>query len=201
MLFRRAIFCFSALTASAAALAFFLHVRIRPSDTPRYRKLVQESAELRSRRALERHPAHQTREGVQKDIWAVDGSERLHSRLNSGYSELTLRQKRDKFEAVEELQQISCWIQEEIDEAARLQQVRAITASEGTYYYPSHRFLAHTVHLAFYRLPGLELPFSVSEKPFLTGVAREASFAATSKIPTFTAYHLTAQFDPERGLP
>jgi hypothetical protein len=201
MLFRRAVFLCAALTASASALAYLLLIQVRSSDTPRYRRLVQESAELRSRRALEKSPAHQLREGVQKDIWAIDGSERLHFRLTSGYSELTLRQKKDKVEAVEELRQINCWIQEEIDRAGNAQQVRFVSASEGTYDYPSHRFLAHSVHLAFYRIPGLDLPLSLTEKPFLSGVAREVAFAATSKIPTFTAYHLTAQLDPERGLP
>ena len=201
MLFKRAIFSACAVTALVAAGAFLFLVRIHSSDIPLYRKLVSESAELLSRKALERHPTHQAREGVQKDIWAVDGAERLHFRLNSDYSELTLRQKKDKVEAVEELQGINCWIQEKIDRGAQTQQIRTIAAAEGSYYYPSHRFLANTVQLAFYRVPGTELPRALLQKPFLKGVAREASFAATGKIPTFTAYHITAQLDPERGLP
>jgi hypothetical protein len=197
MLFGRAVIGSSILIASAAVATFLLHVRTRPYDASRYRKLVQESAELRSRRALERHPAHQMRAGVQKDIWAVDGTERLHFRLNSGYSELSITQKKDKFEAVEELQQINCWIQEKIDPNTQMQQVRTLTASEGTYYYPSHRFLANAVHLGIYRLPGIELPTSLTEKPFLIGVARQATFVASGKNPTFTAYDITATLDPE----
>ena len=184
---------------AAAAALFLFHIRIRSSDASKYRKLVQESAELRSRRALEKHPAHQMREGVQKDIWAIDGTERLHFRLNSGYSELTLRQKRDKFEAIEELQQIHCWVQEAIDPASQMQQVRTLTASDGAYYYPSHRFLANTVHLNFYRLPGIHLPFAIAEKPFLIGVARQVSFFPTGKNPMFTAYDIAAQLDPEQA--
>lgn len=196
MLFQKTIFCSLAIIASAIAFSFFLHVRMRSSDVSRYRKLVQESRELRSRRALERHPAHQIRERVQKDIWAVDGTQRLHFRLNSGYSELFLKQKKDKVEAIEELQQIHCLIQEKIDPIAQVQQVRTLTASEGTYYYPSHRFIASSVHLAFYRILGTEFPLTIHEKPFLTGVAQEVSFDAASKIPTFTAHRISAQLDP-----
>ena len=202
MLFRRATFSSLAVISSLSAISYLFFIQVRSTDAPHYRKLVQESVELRSRRALEKHPARQTREGVQKDIWAVDGNERLHFRLTSGYSELALRQKKDKVEAVEDLQQITGWIQEEVDSAAQIQQVRTIAASDGTYYYPSHRFLANQVHLAFYRLPGTDIPESpFSEKPFLTGVAAEATFAASSKFPTFTAKRIAAQLDPERGAP
>lgn len=201
MLFRKPLFASAALIALFCGLVCFFFVRLRASDAPKYRKLVQESAELRSRHALEREPAHQTREGVQKDIWVAEGSERLHFRLNSRYSELMIRQKKDKVEAVEELQQIECWIQEEIDSKTNKQLVRQLKAAEGIYTYPSHRFVAETVHLAFFRLSGTDLPRSTLAKPYLTGLAREASFAATSKLPTFTAYHLSATLDPEQGLP
>lgn len=201
MLFRRATFSFLAVNAAFLAVSYLFLVQVRSSDAPRYRKLVQESVELRSRRALEKHPVKQIREGVQKDIWAVDGKERLHFRLISVHSELALRQKKDKVEAAEDLQQITGWIQEEVDSIAQIQQVRTLAASDGTYLYPSHRFLATQVHLAFYRLPGTEIPLGpIPEKPFLTGVASEASFAATSKFPTFTARRIAAQLDPERGI-
>lgn len=198
MLFGRAVFGFSLLIACTAATCFLLHVHVRSSDVARYRKLIQESVEFRSKRALEKHPAYQMREGVQKDIWTVNGTERLHSRLKCGYSELTLSQKKDKFEAVEELQQIHCWIQEALDPVTQMQQMRTLTALEGTYYYPSHRFLANAVHLNFYRLQGLEFPESLTEKPFLSSVARQAFFSPAGKTPTFTAYDITAKVDPER---
>ena len=83
-----------------------------------------------------------------------------------------------------------------------MQQVRTIAADEGVYHFPSHRFLAQSVQLAFFYLAGTELPLSLfPEKPFLTGIAREVSFSAAQKPPTFTAYHLQAKLDPDRGLP
>lgn len=201
-MFQRAYFSFLALILCLSLLAYYLHIRIAPGCAPLYHKLLKESIALRSHHALERHPAHQKREGVQKDIWVVNGAERLHSRIKSRHSDLTLSQKKDKVEAIEQLKEIDCWVQEEIDPAHSLQQIRTLYAEEGVYYFPSHRFLAQSVHLAFFRLPGADLPLSLfPEKPFLTGVASEVSFAATSKSPLFTAYHLQAHLDPQRASP
>lgn len=201
-MFRRALSLSIALILLAAWSIVRHHAAISPDEAALYKKLASESVALRSHHALERHPAHQKRERVQKDIWMANGDERLHFRLKSLYSDLTVTQKKDKVEAVETLKQIDCWIQDEIDRGKDLQQIRTLNAEEGVYYFPSHRFLAQSVHMAFFRLPGTEIPSSLfPEKPFLTGIAREVSFAATGKSPTFTAYHLKAQLDPERGLP
>ena len=199
-MFQRAALYFIALIASSILLAYGFHIRLQPGDDSTYRKLVMESSEIKSRRALERNPAHQKREGVQKDIWS--GPDRLHFRLKSAESELVISQKKEKVEAVEKLKHIECWLQDEIDVEHSLQQIRTFSAETGVYHYPSHRFDAQSVYLAFFRIPGGELPDSLfPEKPFLTGLAREVNFSATSKNPTFTAYHLQAQLDPERGLP
>lgn len=140
MLFRCAT-CLSFVSLSLiAAFAFFLNVRIRPSDEPAYHRFVQERAELRSHSALEERDAHQSRGGVQKDIWVVNGEQRLHFRLMSEHSEITLHQKKGKMEVIEDFQQLHGWIQE------GEQSIGKITAQEGTYYYPSHRFLFGKFH-------------------------------------------------------
>lgn len=172
-------------------------VRMRKGDVGRYRKLVKESVELRSKRALERHPAHQLRHGVQKDIWTPKANERSHFRLRSEGSELIIQQKKDKFEATESLQNLECCVQEEIDLANQTQQVRFVTAELGTYFFPNHQFLANEVSILFYDLPGAELPQVMPDAhPFLKGHAKEASFSAGGKTANFTAYELQAQFDP-----
>ena len=192
-------FCLSlTLSIVCAAAAFVFLVQIRPSDPAKYRKLVQESAYLHSRHALERHPAHQMRQGVQKDIWAMKAGTRLHCCLQSAYSDLTLRQKKDKLEASEELQHIQGFLQEGVDPISSMQQVRTFTSVEGTYHYPSHHFIAHDVHIHFYRLPGFELPMTLTqETPFLSAIARQACFSATQNAPQFTAYDITAFLDPQ----
>lgn len=86
----------------------YLSIQIRPSDAPSYKKLIQESAELRSKKALERAPAHQVRKGVQKDIWTLSGNDRSHLQLNSEGSDLIIQQKKEKFEAIEHLQNLEC---------------------------------------------------------------------------------------------
>ena len=180
----------------------FSCVRLRKGDVGRYRKLVKESVELRSKRALERHPAHQLRHGVQKDIWTPKGNERSHFRLRSEGSELIIQQKKDKFEATESLQNLECCVQEEVDLANQTQQVRFVTAEQGTYFFPNHQFLANEVSILFYDLLGSELPqIKPDSEPFLKGRAKEASFNAGGKTASFTAYELKAQFDPLQRAP
>ena len=82
------------------------------------------------------------------------------------------------------------------------QEVRHLTAQEGIYFYPSHHFIAQTVHMQFFRLPGHDLPEAVeSALAFFSGTATEANFSACGKSPVFTAQHLHATFDPMKGLP
>lgn len=190
------------LLVSLTLGVYLLSVRSRTEDAASYHKLISESLDLRSKHALEREPAIQLRSGVQKDIWTLDGSERPHARILSKDSELTIRQNKGKFTADETLHSLTCWIQEGIDRTQEIQQIRHCLADEGLYSFPSHEFLAKNVHLSFYRIPGFELPKTApTHRPYLKGIAREATFRTSSKIPTFTAYHLQAEFDPVRGLP
>jgi hypothetical protein len=181
---------------------YFYCVRLREGDESHYRQLVRESIELRSKRALERHPARQLRKDVQKDIWTTNGKERSHFRLKSEGSDLLILQRKDKFEATEHLQNLECCLQEEVDVSENRQQLRYLSAKEGTYFFPTHRFLAQAVRLSFFRIGGIELPPSwPATSPFLRGTASEVSFSAAGKSPTFTARRLQAQLDPEKELP
>lgn len=90
----------------AAGMVSFFSIQLRPSDLPNYTKMMQDCNELHSKKALERSPAHQARSGVRKEIWAMDGDERNHMSLFSEGSDLIVHQKKDKFEAVEELQNL-----------------------------------------------------------------------------------------------
>ena len=144
-----------------------------------YQKLVQESRDLHSKRALEKNPALQVRKDVQKDIWALHNGNRTHFQLKSEASELTIRQSKDKFEAVEQLQHLESFLQGE--------DFRYLTAKEGTYFYPSHCFLAEGTEFFSYR--------GDSETPFLQGTAREAVFEAIDNSPTLAAHGVQGIFD------
>jgi hypothetical protein len=112
------------------ALIYFCHVRLRPGDLPFYRKLVQESADLRGSSALEKSPVRQRRQKVQKDIWTLKDGARVHGRIACEASELTLTQKKEKMEGVEVLQGIDAWI--DLGD-----EMRRLNAESGTCRFPS----------------------------------------------------------------
>lgn len=121
--------CFALICLASYAIYLF-HIRILPPDITSHRKLTQESRELRHRHALEDKPAHQKRQGVLKDIWSQD--ETRHFQIQSDHSDLLLSQRKDKIEAVEELQNIRCSIKDDF----------ILTADEGLYTFLSHQFIA-----------------------------------------------------------
>jgi lipopolysaccharide export system protein LptA len=102
---------------------------MRPSDPETYTKLVQESIDLRTRKALEAEPAHQKRKGVRKDIWTQN--ETCHFRIQSADSDLIISQKKDKMEAIEHLKSVKGSSDE-----------FKLVADVGIYTYPSHQFIA-----------------------------------------------------------
>ncbi|MBX7066784.1 MAG: hypothetical protein K1X28_06095 [Parachlamydiales bacterium] len=118
------------LTLLSSFGIYWFFIRIRPEDPEIYHKLVSESIELRTRKALEHEPAIQKRQGVQKDIWTHD--ETRHFQIQSRDSGLIIRQKKDKIEASEHLKEIQCITPNEI----------TLTADEGIYAYPTNQFVA-----------------------------------------------------------
>jgi len=215
-MFKRTLIFFSFFLCITCAIAYWDHVRLRRHDKDRYHKFVKENSLPRAHHALETHPATQNRQTVQKDFWIMQGSQRQHLRIQSEESELIIHERKGKLEAVEKLQHLDCWFQEPGNSSdsilkkttdkrcvcGSLQQVRHLTAQEGIYFYPSHRFIAQTVQMQFFRLSGHDLPETVDSKlAFFSGTATEASFSACGKSPTFTAQHLHASFDPAKGLP
>lgn len=173
MPFARSLIFFSCLVTTSTFLIYSLFISIRPEGEAYYRKLSQESTRQHSHQTLEKQPARQLRTGVQKDIWTLDETERLHIRLRSTHSELVLKQKGQKFEAVEKLQNLECWVQEKIDPLLQSQRIRHLSAEEGAYHFPSQRFHTQNVHLSFFRLPGTTLPLTIETPPFLHGIAQE----------------------------
>jgi lipopolysaccharide export system protein LptA len=121
---------FLTLIFFVSCVIYHYHIPLRPEDIIAYERLVQESTELRTKRALEEKPAQQQRQGVRKDIWSHD--EITHLQIESEHSELILTQKKDKTEIIEELQKIRCAVENDF----------TLTADEGIYAYPSHQFIA-----------------------------------------------------------
>jgi lipopolysaccharide export system protein LptA len=130
-MYQRAFVSSLALIALAALATYWFHIRLRPTDISSFHQLVQQSIELRARQALDEQPALQKRQGVQKDIWSHD--ETRHLQIQSERSALTLTQKKDKMEAIEELHKVRCTTEN-----------GTLTADEGLYSFPSHQFTAQS---------------------------------------------------------
>jgi hypothetical protein len=147
---------------------------------------------------------HQTRQGVRKDIWFTqEDKNRLHTRIESASSLLTIQPKEHNFEVVEELQKIHCWMQDRVyvGEGGKLmQQMRYIEADKGTYLYTTQQFLAQTVILSLFRLPGHTLQIDQDQSAaFIRGIAQDVSFSVSGKSSQFQAKNFKAQFSKTPG--
>ncbi|MDE3046456.1 MAG: hypothetical protein KGJ02_07420 [Verrucomicrobiota bacterium] len=166
---------------------FWSYGRVRPEDALKYQTLVEESAHLHSKDAFENHPAHQLREQVQKDIWTMREGQRTHFRLKSEGSELTFRQTKGKLEATEHLNNLEACFQGKT--------LGYFTAKEGTYFFPSHTFLAEGVELFFYRDKNEELPaVRPTETPFWQGKATRVAFNTANRASPLSAEHVQGAF-------
>jgi hypothetical protein len=202
---------FAAVTVSI----WWSHVRIRPKDRLNHQCFAKRDSVRYDYHALETHPITQHREGVQKDIWISQNGGRRHLRILSRQSEVTFHEENHKVNAVEKLQNLECWLQDDpatsccipgylpdIAKGSDMQLVRCFRASEGSYFYPSHSFITKKASMLFFRLPGHDLPQLVDESlAFFTGTASEIHFSACDIPPTFVAQHLHATFDSPRRSP
>jgi hypothetical protein len=137
-------------------------------------------------------PSNQIRHDVRKDIWFTqDDKSRLHYRIESARSLLTLIPIQNHFEVVETLQGIRCLMQDKLyaEGESPLQQVRLLQAQEGLYRYTTQEFTASGVDLSLFRIAGHDLPsVEIQDKfAFLKGIAKDASFTFSGKTPQFQA--------------
>lgn len=84
---------------------YWFSIRLTPEDLNQYNQLMAESVELRTRRALEEEPAHQTRQQVAKEMWTKNETNKFT--IHSEDSNLTIIQKKDKTELIEKLHNIT----------------------------------------------------------------------------------------------
>lgn len=173
---------------------------LRASDLDLYKNLKAKQETTSSSRNLY-STTNQTRQGVSKDIWFTqEDKTRLHYRIESRSSLLTLVPKEaDNFEVIENLQGIKCWMQDKLyfsdDHHTAMQQMRFFEADEGTYTYTSQQFIAQTVTLSLFRLPGHSLVIDCNpKKAFLKGIAKDVSFSVSGNTPQFQAQHFKASF-------
>ncbi len=177
--------------------------RVKESDLQTYRKM-KNTHEIASTPQIFSASTHQTRQGVRKDIWfSQEDKHRLHTRIDSEASLLTIQPKEHNFEVVEELQKIHCWMQDRVyvgEGGELMQQMRYIEADKGTYLYTTQQFLAQTVALSLFRLPGHALMTTQDQSgAFIRGIAQDVSFSVSGKSPQFQAKNFKAQFSKTPG--
>lgn len=169
---------------------------VRSSDVDHYRNMIRQreiaSSDVRS-------PTNQHRKQVRKDIWfAQSDCTRLHYQIASEGSLLSLTPVKNKFDVIESLQGVKCWMQEKLSTDALgeepIQQTRLIEAETGVYRYSDQEFKADNVLLSLFKLPGHDLPLEPIEKEdaFLRGIAENISFVFSGKTPQFQAEHFEA---------
>lgn len=169
---------------------------IHPNDVELYREMVQQK-EIASSKCPT--PTNQHRKQVRKDIWfSQDDCSRLHYQIASEGSLLTLTPIKNKFEVVETLQGIRCWMQDKLlcDETGEdlTQQTRLIEAKDGVYRHTTQEFKANGVTISLFRLPGHHLPKDPADEndAYLSGVAHDISFLFSGKTPQFQARQFEA---------
>ncbi len=143
----------------------------------------------------------QYRLGVTKDLWMVEGRERLHHRICSGYSLVKVCPRRREGKLVEQLRDVSAVVQEKIERlpGKRRQQLRFIRTKQAMYNYSSHTFFSEWVELALARIEGVELPLErVAEKEcYAKAMAQEATFFFLAPTPKLQAKMLWAKIESE----
>ncbi len=172
--------------------------RVRPSDVERIKNALDQQRISPTKNLFS--TTHQQRKGVVKEIWFTqEDNSRLHYRIFSETSLLTIQPMGKNFELLEKLEHLKCWMQDKLYEpvagSGPTQQIRFFAAQEGLYRYTTQEFLAQTVALSLFRLGGHELPHDMTAKPFLKGRAEDVSFAVSGKNPQFKAKHFQAELN------
>lgn len=165
-MFRRALILSFLFTLATLAFAIFNYTMIKPEDLAQYHHSKAE----RSPRILQRQPALQKRFGVRKDFWIPKETGRRHLSMESETSELILIDRNGKIEATELLQALNGEMREDGD-------LRTFAAQDGTYFYPSHRFMGKDAEFGFFR----------DGAPYFRGTAEKTNFSFIAKSPCLFA--------------
>jgi len=177
-------------------LWFSQTVVMRKGDIAAYQKMTKEKKIASSSAPA---PTNQQRKSVQKDIWfSQDPSFRLHYKIRSERSLLTLIPVENRFEVVENLEGIKCFMQDKLlytsDTEKPMQQFRYFEAEDGIYRFSTQEFKANDVTISLFRTPGHNLPNKPIEEEdaYLHGVAHDISFFFGGKTPQFQAKEFNA---------
>ena len=193
-MFKRALFISALCMAAISSIWLIKLVYLSDADRVKYKNLLETGRAIA--KATKGEQTHQTRGGVRKDLWlSQQDRTRLHHRIDSKSSVLTLLPIGDKVDIIENLQHLKCWMQDKLyaQGDVAMQQMRFFEADQGIYQYSTQRFAANSVILSLFRMPGTLLPLSVDpSKAFLRGIAQDVSFSIAGKTTQFQAQKFKA---------
>lgn len=194
----------TSLAIGFLSLLWLLQISIvRDSDKESYASTLQKTKEIAtSHESISASKQH--RAGVQKDLWLTQADKtRLHTRIDSESSVVTLLPSEDKVDIIENLDNLRCWMQDRVtsQNGQTLQQMRYFVAKSGTYQYSTGLFLATQVAISVFRLPGSNLQTHVDpQKALLKGIAKSISFSVEGKGPQFQAEAFQAMLNTEDSI-
>ena len=203
-MFERATYISFIAIVIAGVLWLAHFAKVSSSDYEAYKASMQKQ-ELAATTTPIGTTTHQQRQGVRKEIWFTqDDKSRLHYRIESEGSQLSLIPVDKKIELIEKMFKMKCWMQDKIYFASvgsgPMQQMRFFEAEEGLYRYNIQQFLAQSVTLSLFRLPGHNLPATVNtESAFMKGLAQDVSFSVSGKNPQFQAKQFKATLRQENS--
>lgn len=183
------------------ALAWVCHICfVRPGDFKIVKKLKEEKELASSRNTFS--ATSQKREGVRKEIWfSEEDHMRLQYRIESQGSLLTFIPKENKVDIVENLEKLKFWMQDKLYTNPNMQELRFLEADQGTYRMTSQEFLAQTVSVSLFRLPGNTLPETIDPRSaFLRGLSESILFSISGKMPQFEAQNFKASLNKRQSL-
>ena len=184
--------CAFGLVAAYWAFQFCI---VRDTDCKLFQSFLDQKEAAGSSQSVA-SSSYQTRQGVRKDIWfAQEDNTRLQYRIESESSILTLLPNKKKVDIIENLQKMRCWMQDKLYLSSQtpMQQMRYFDADQGSYQFTTQNFVAHSVNLSLYRLPGFDLPQTYdASSAFLRGIAQDVSFSISGKTPQFQAQQFKA---------
>lgn len=182
------------------ALWVMRFAKVTSSDYAAFKEEVQRQ-EIAAATTPSGSTANQQRQGVRKEIWFTqEDNSRLHYRIESESSQLSLIPFDKKLQLTEKLIKMKCWMQDKIYTTGKepMQQMRFFEAEEGIYLYNTQKFFAQAVTLSLFRLPGKELPEILNpDKSFMKGLAQDVSFSVSGRTPQFQAKQFKATLRQE----
>lgn len=195
-MYKRALLVAVALLVGAGALFIYLMVRPSEGDLAHYQEVLRKARPEEMTAALQA-PGQQDRSLVFKDLWIVDGEDRLHFQLACESSVLEFDVVGGRSSIVEHMRGVTGIIQEKLFTTAQgqpMQELRYLVAEAASYDYHTNRFVAKEATLTRFRASGHEMVDSTDGlEPLITGTARAAEFTLADGGIDFKAHHLKAK--------